>query len=56
MDSNILYQIESVKNILEESIEQKDWSEVQSATELIQEIYYTLDRASDGFGDEYDYD
>ena len=54
MDARILEQVEKVKTLLENSVDSEEWADVNSALEIIEELYFELDRGGDTF--DYDYD
>ena len=53
MDARIFEQVEKVKTLLENSVESEEWADVSSALEIIEELYFELDRGGDTF--DYDY-
>lgn len=47
---NLTEEIGRIVNILEDAIEEQDWTLVKNMTEDLDEIYEKLDRQESGFG------
>lgn len=52
--ANLSEEVNRIISVLEDSVEEKDWSNVERMIESLEDVYNQLDRQENGFN--YDYE